>query len=64
MAAAALFLSSTLLSAQAATLPPPEGEVLLRVTGNIEHSNVDGELQLDLDQLMTLSPHVIETATP
>ncbi|MCE8003411.1 molybdopterin-dependent oxidoreductase [Billgrantia ethanolica] len=64
MAVTALLLSSTMLPVQAAPLPPPEGEVLLRVMGNIEHPNVDGELQLDLDQLMTLSPHVIETATP
>lgn len=62
MTTVALLLSS--LPALAEPLPPPEGEVLLRVTGNIEYPNVDGELHLDYEQLMSLSPRVIETTTP
>jgi hypothetical protein len=43
---------------------PPEGEVLLRLSGEIEHVNVGDELHLDRAMLMSLSPMVIETATP
>lgn len=38
--------------------------MLLKVTGDIEHPNVGDELHLDRDQMMSLSPHVIETSTP
>jgi hypothetical protein len=53
---------STLLSAE--PFPPPEGEVLLRLTGDIAHANVGNELHLDRAMLMSLSPTVIETGTP
>ncbi|MCE8022247.1 molybdopterin-dependent oxidoreductase [Halomonas sp. MCCC 1A11036] len=59
-----LLLLATLPPAMAASLPPPEGDVLLRVTGNIEHPNVGDELHLDREMLMSLSPRVIETSTP
>ncbi|WP_179951264.1 molybdopterin-dependent oxidoreductase [Billgrantia lactosivorans] len=45
-------------------LPPPQGEVLLRVTGAIEHPNVGDELQLDRELLMSLPQREIETSTP
>jgi hypothetical protein len=59
-----LLISNILLPVAAAPLSPPEGEVLLKVTGNIEHPNVGDELHLDRDQLMSLSPREIETSTP
>lgn len=59
-----LLLSCALLPAVAAPLPPPDGEVLLKVTGDIKHPNVGDELHLDRDQLMSLSPHEIVTSTP
>ncbi|MGQ4879776.1 molybdopterin-dependent oxidoreductase [Billgrantia sp. LNSP4103-1] len=59
-----LYVNLALPPAMAAALPAPEGEVLLRVTGNIEHPNVGDELHLDREQMMSLSPHVIETSTP
>ncbi|PMR73260.1 oxidoreductase [Billgrantia endophytica] len=50
--------------ALAGPLPPPEGDVMLRVTGDIEHPNMGDELHLDRTLLMSLSPSVIETETP
>ncbi|MBZ0329497.1 molybdopterin-dependent oxidoreductase [Halomonas sp. ANAO-440] len=44
--------------------PPPEGDVLLRLTGDIAHVNVGDELHLDRAMLMSLSPVVVETTTP
>jgi hypothetical protein len=60
----AILLATSLPPALAASLRPPEGEVLLRVTGNIDNPNVTDELHLDRDQLMALSSRVIETKTP
>ncbi|SDJ72555.1 molybdopterin-dependent oxidoreductase [Billgrantia gudaonensis] len=48
----------------AADLPPPEGDVLLRVEGDIAHPNVGDELHLDREQLMQLPSRVIETRIP
>lgn len=45
-------------------LPPPEDDVLLRVTGDIAHPNVGDELHLDRKMLMSLPQGVIETSTP
>ncbi len=59
-----LLISTALLPVMAAPLSPPEGEVLLKVTGDIEHPNVGNELHLDREQLMSLSTHTIETSTP
>ncbi|MBA2778294.1 molybdopterin-dependent oxidoreductase [Halomonas kenyensis] len=64
MSTAAILLATSLIPALAAPLPPPEGEVLLRVTGNVDNPNVADELHLDRDQLMALSPRVVETQTP
>lgn len=47
-----------------ASLPPPEGEVLLRLDGDIAHPNVGDELHLDRAQLMALPSRVIETRIP
>lgn len=61
-----ILLSLCVLSpvALADLFPSPEGEVLLRLTGDIEHPNVGDELHLDRAMLMSLSPRVIETGTP
>lgn len=50
--------------AVASSLPPPTGEVILTVSGDIDHPNVGDEALFDRDMLMTLSPMVIETHTP
>ncbi len=52
------------LPAVASSLPPPTGEVILTVSGDIDHPNVGAEAHFDRDMLMTLSPMVIETRTP
>ncbi|KAA0012770.1 molybdopterin-dependent oxidoreductase [Billgrantia pellis] len=52
------------LSVSAASLPAPEGEVLLRVTGNVANPNVGTELHLDRELMMSLPTRVIETSTP
>ncbi|MFQ3788056.1 molybdopterin-dependent oxidoreductase [Halomonas sp. A29] len=59
-----LLLSSAPLLVMADPLPPPEGEVLLRVTGNIGHPNVGDELHLDREMLMSIPSRSIETSTP
>lgn len=51
-------------AALADPLPPPEGEVLLRVSGDIAHPNVGDEVHLDRDTLMSLPTRVIVTHTP
>ena len=58
MAAAPLSVS------QAAPLAAPQGEVLLRVAGNIAATNNGDELHLDREQLMAIDTQVIETSTP
>lgn len=50
--------------ATASPLPPPTGEVILTVSGDIDRPNVGDEARFDRDMLMTLSPMVIETHTP
>ncbi|WP_240549009.1 MULTISPECIES: molybdopterin-dependent oxidoreductase [Halomonadaceae] len=59
-----LLLCSITTAALAESLPPPEGEVLLRVTGDLDHPNVGAELHLDRAMLMALDQGVIETSTP
>ncbi|MGR4067132.1 molybdopterin-dependent oxidoreductase [Billgrantia sp. C5P2] len=59
-----LLFSSASLPVMAEQLPPPEGDVLLRVTGDIENTNVGDELHLDRKMLMSLSTRVTETSTP
>lgn len=45
-------------------LPVPKGDVILTISGNIEHTNVGDEAQFDYEMLMALTPHVLETSTP
>lgn len=59
-----LLFCSVTVPALAEPLPPPEGEVLLRVTGDIDHPNVGEELHLDREMLMALASREIETSTP
>lgn len=48
----------------AAILPPPSGEVLLKVTGAIAATNVDGAAWLDEVLLMGWGPGRLQTTTP
>lgn len=50
--------------ASAASLPPPSGEVLLRVTGSITATNAPGAALLDEAQLMAWGPGRLRTGTP
>ncbi|WP_444676950.1 molybdopterin-dependent oxidoreductase [Halomonas sp. E19] len=54
----------SLLPALAATLPPPSGEVILRVTGAVAYPNVGAELHLDRALMMMLAPTEVVTHTP
>lgn len=49
-------------SAQTA-LPPPEGEVLLRVSGNIAQANVGSEAHFDRAMIEALPRHVLRTTS-
>ncbi|SEQ03381.1 hypothetical protein SAMN05428995_102377 [Loktanella sp. DSM 29012] len=60
-ASAILILSATPLLAQ--DIPAPQGDVLLTITGNIQMTNVDDQLQLDRDALMALDATTFETST-
>ncbi|MCB5199595.1 molybdopterin-dependent oxidoreductase [Loktanella sp. TSTF-M6] len=60
-ASAILILSATPLLAQ--DIPAPQGDVLLTITGNIQMTNVDDQLQLDRDALMALEAATFETST-
>lgn len=44
-------------------LPKPEGEVLLRITGKIANTNVDGEAHFDRAMIEALPIHTLETST-
>ena len=59
-----LVLTAPLSASQATPLAAPQGEVLLKVTGNIAASNSGGELHLDREQLMAIDPRAVETSTP
>ena len=62
---ALIVMSAAPLSAsQTATMAAPQGEVLLRVSGNIETANSGDELHLDREQLMAIDTQVVETSTP
>lgn len=56
--------ATALLPLSAAPLPAPQDEVLLKITGNIDHPNVNNELHLDRQQMMSIATRVIETSTP
>jgi hypothetical protein len=49
--------------ARAGTLPPPRGEVLLTVTGRIEHTTAPGRAEFDRAMLEALGVHTIRTST-
>ncbi|MBT9383040.1 molybdopterin-dependent oxidoreductase [Pseudooceanicola sp. CBS1P-1] len=51
------------LSAAAADLPQPSGKVMLTISGKIEHTNVDGTAQFDLDMLKAMHPITVKTST-
>lgn len=57
-------LAAPLSASQARLLAAPQGEVLLKVAGNIEASNSGDELHLDREQLMAIDPRIVETSTP
>lgn len=62
----ALLLSLCLLSggsAQAASLPAPAGEVILEVTGDIDHTNRADAAHFDLAMLEELEQYEIDTTT-
>ncbi|WP_146589334.1 molybdopterin-dependent oxidoreductase [Puniceibacterium confluentis] len=50
-------------SAAAETLPQPEGQVLLTITGAIESTNHDGSAEFDLAMLRQIGVTAFETAT-
>ena len=50
--------------AVASSLPPPTGEIILTVSGDIDRPNVGDEARFDRDMLAGLSPTTIETHTP
>ncbi|SFC20325.1 hypothetical protein SAMN05660443_1871 [Marinospirillum celere] len=56
-----LLVSSPLLANQ---LPAPEGQVLLVVSGNIQHTNQGKEAHFDRDLLEALTQRTTQTATP
>ncbi|MCG6658205.1 molybdopterin-dependent oxidoreductase [Halomonas campisalis] len=59
-----LLLGALPVKALAEPLPPPEGEVILRLSGDLARPNVGDELHLDRAMLMTLPSTVVETRTP
>lgn len=59
-----LALLVVMIAPAMAHLPPPQGKVILKVSGNIEHTNVGDEAHFDYDMLMILSPHALDTSTP
>lgn len=61
----ALFgLALSIATASSAELSPPTGEVLLTVSGDIAHPNVDDEAHFDRRMLLNLSSRAVETTTP
>jgi hypothetical protein len=61
---ASLIASPLLRRPALAALPPPAGEVVLRVTGAITHANVDGAAEFDLPLLESLGIERLRTWTP
>lgn len=57
------FPASALASDYRDALPQPTGKVLLRITGNIERTNVDGEAHFDRAMIKTLPLSTLETST-
>lgn len=48
---------------RAETLPAPTGDVILRISGAITNTNVDGALALDADLMAQLPQHSLTTGT-
>ncbi|SFH19716.1 molybdopterin-dependent oxidoreductase [Modicisalibacter xianhensis] len=59
-----LFLLLPLRTLWADTLPMPEGQVILKVSGAISHTNVADEAHFDYTMLAALGMHDVETHTP
>ncbi|PRY65306.1 hypothetical protein B0H98_103249 [Vreelandella songnenensis] len=61
-----LFLAVVILglSAQAVALEPPEGTVVLVISGNVSHPNVGDEVHFDKEMLQALPQHETVTHTP
>ena len=57
-------LGALLLSPVAMALEAPQGPIVLRVTGNIEHTNAGNEAHFDREMLKTLEQRETLTATP
>jgi hypothetical protein len=58
------FLLPTGALALSSPLPPPTGEVLLTISGDIDQTNVGEEAHFDRDMLRPLPSRTIETRTP
>ncbi|WP_248623756.1 hypothetical protein [Cobetia crustatorum] len=56
-------LGALLLSPVAMALEAPQGPIVLRVTGNIEHTNAGNEAHFDREMLKTLEQRETLTAT-
>lgn len=60
----ALLTSVTLMTFQAHALDLPTGDVILTVTGKLEHANVEGTAQFDMAMLDGLAQRTGEMETP
>ncbi len=58
-----LWLGLSCLAARADDLPPPEGDIVLTVTGAIARTNLDGTAVFDLEMLKQLPPTSFSTTT-
>jgi hypothetical protein len=63
LAAALLVWGSVASAAWTGDLPEPKGDVVLRVTGNIEQVNAPDEARLDRRLIEALPQHKLETTT-
>jgi hypothetical protein len=61
--ALALLVLVGAVAARAGALPPPRGEVLLTVTGRIEHTTAPGRAEFDRAMLEALGLHTVRTST-
>ncbi|MDB6455219.1 molybdopterin-dependent oxidoreductase [Falsirhodobacter sp. 20TX0035] len=62
--AAILWCMGSPLTAGAQDFPPPQGEVILTITGAIAHTNVDDTAQFDREMLEGLGMAEVTTGTP
>lgn len=63
MGCLSLLMSFSPAGAAPPSLPPPDGQVLLTVSGNIAHVNYGDSAQLDREMLKQLPTHVLRTST-